>query len=41
MKQEDYQKNMKKIKVGVIGTGNIGTDLVERLLRDTRIEVIA
>jgi acetaldehyde dehydrogenase len=41
MKQEDYQKNMKKIKVGIIGTGNIGTDLVERLLRDTRFEVIA
>jgi acetaldehyde dehydrogenase (acetylating) len=32
---------MKKIKVGIIGTGNIGIDLAERLLRDERFEVIA
>ena len=30
-----------KIKVAVIGTGNIGTDLCERLLKDPKFEVIA
>jgi acetaldehyde dehydrogenase len=30
-----------KIRVAVIGTGNIGTDLVERLLRDQDFEVVA
>lgn len=32
---------MKKIRVGIIGTGNIGTDLAERLLTDERFEVVA
>ena len=32
---------MRKIKVAVIGTGNIGTDLCERMLRDPTFEVIA
>ena len=30
-----------KIKVAVIGTGNIGTDLCERLLKDPKFEVVA
>jgi acetaldehyde dehydrogenase len=30
-----------KIKVAVIGTGNIGTDLCERLLKDPKFEVLA
>jgi acetaldehyde dehydrogenase len=32
---------MAKIKVAIIGTGNIGTDLCERLLADDRFEVVA
>jgi acetaldehyde dehydrogenase (acetylating) len=32
---------VKKIRVAIIGTGNIGTDLVERLLPDPRFEVVA
>ena len=30
-----------KIRVAVIGTGNIGTDLCERLLKDPKFEVVA
>jgi len=33
------QKN--RIKVAILGTGNIGTDLCERLLRDSDFEVVA
>ena len=33
--------SIEKIKVAVIGTGNIGTDLCERLLKDSRFEVSA
>ena len=29
------------IKVGIIGTGNIGTDLLIKSLRDEKIEVVA
>ncbi len=32
---------MKKIKVAIIGTGNIGTDLCARMLRDPEFEVVA
>ena len=32
---------MNKIKVAIIGTGNIGTDLCERLLEDNRFHVLA
>lgn len=32
---------MKKIKVAIIGTGNIGSDLCERMLRDADFEVVA
>jgi acetaldehyde dehydrogenase (acetylating) len=32
---------VRKIRVAIIGTGNIGTDLVERLLPDPRFEVVA
>lgn len=32
---------MRKIKVAIIGTGNIGTDLCERLLKDHRFHVVA
>jgi len=32
---------MVKIKVAIIGTGNIGTDLCERLLADHRFDVVA
>jgi acetaldehyde dehydrogenase (acetylating) len=31
----------KKIRVGVLGTGNIGTDLAERLLADDQFELVA
>jgi acetaldehyde dehydrogenase (acetylating) len=34
-------KNLKPIRVAIIGTGNIGTDLCYRMLRDPRFEVIA
>ena len=33
--------NRKKIRVAILGTGNIGTDLCERLLRDPDFEVVA
>jgi acetaldehyde dehydrogenase len=33
--------NLKPIKVAIIGTGNIGTDLCYRMLRDKRFEVVA
>jgi acetaldehyde dehydrogenase (acetylating) len=32
---------MRRIKVAIIGTGNIGTDLCERLLKDNRFHVVA
>ncbi len=32
---------MNKIRVAIIGTGNIGTDLCARMLRDTQFEVVA
>lgn len=32
---------MRKIQIAIIGTGNIGTDLCERLLKDDRFEVFA
>jgi acetaldehyde dehydrogenase (acetylating) len=32
---------MHKIRVGIIGTGNIGTDLGERLLRNSQFELVA
>lgn len=32
---------MKKIRVAIIGTGNIGTDLCARMLRDSQFEVVA
>jgi len=32
---------MRKIRVAIIGTGNIGTDLCERLLKDERFDVVA
>jgi acetaldehyde dehydrogenase (acetylating) len=31
--------NKTQIKVGVIGSGTIGTDLVERMLRDSDFDV--
>jgi acetaldehyde dehydrogenase (acetylating) len=33
--------NLNRIRVAVVGTGNIGTDLCERLLKDRQFEVIA
>lgn len=33
--------NNDKVKVAVIGTGNIGTDLCERLLKDQNFIVLA
>jgi len=32
---------LKKIKVAIIGTGNIGSDLCARMLRDSQFEVVA
>jgi len=32
---------LKKIRVAIIGTGNIGTDLCARMLRDSQFEVVA
>ena len=32
---------MRRIKVAIVGTGNIGTDLCERLLKDNRFHVVA
>ena len=32
---------LKRIRVAIIGTGNIGTDLCYRMLRDPRFEVVA
>jgi acetaldehyde dehydrogenase (acetylating) len=32
---------MRRIKVAIVGTGNIGTDLCERLLKDNRVHVVA
>ena len=32
---------MSKIRVAVLGSGNIGSDLVERLLKDSEFEVVA
>ena len=32
---------MKKIRVAIIGTGNIGSDLCARMLRDSQFEVVA
>lgn len=34
-------KNQQPIKVAIIGTGNIGTDLCYRMLKDNRFEVVA
>jgi acetaldehyde dehydrogenase len=33
--------DLKRIRVAIIGTGNIGTDLCYRMLRDPRFEVVA
>jgi acetaldehyde dehydrogenase (acetylating) len=33
--------SLKRIRVAIIGTGNIGTDLCYRMLRDPRFEVVA
>ena len=33
--------HLKKIRVAIIGTGNIGTDLCARMLRDSQFEVVA
>jgi len=33
--------DLKRIRVAIIGTGNIGTDLCYRMLRDSRFEVVA
>jgi len=38
---EIWKSQLSKIKVAVIGTGNIGTDLCERMLRDPNFEVVA
>lgn len=32
---------MQKIRVAIVGSGNIGTDLCERLIKDERFEVVA
>ena len=32
---------LKKIRVAVLGSGNIGTDLCERILRDESFELVA
>jgi len=33
--------NMKKIKVAILGTGNIGTDLLIKILREDYIELVS
>ena len=38
---EVWIMNRDKIKVAIIGTGNIGTDLCERLLKDSKFVVVA
>ena len=40
LRAEVYQL-INPIKVAIIGTGNIGTDLLERMHRDSRFEVVA
>jgi acetaldehyde dehydrogenase len=39
--QEAFHTKMRKIKVAIIGSGNIGSDLCARLLKDPEFEVIA
>lgn len=38
---EAWNMNHDPIRVAIIGTGNIGTDLCERLLKDQKFEVVA
>ena len=41
IKQENFHMTNKKIRVAILGTGNIGADLCARLLVDSDFEVVA